>query len=173
MRRYFMWIVNRFTNWLNKMDIEEKIGYIIGSIIGIAIGIMFFVPIDKTPATTVNYEPLEEQMTAIQQNPDLLLNTNCNISISNDIITVIFSNDECKLTVQYDKDFGILSTSKTDNYTFWLLALVIAVLVGYFTGCVSSFLLTIVVFMLKILWQSICSRLKSLKSKKHDSTYVS
>ena len=51
-------------------------------------------------------------MSAIQQNPDLLLKTNCNISITDDVITVIFSNDECKLTVKYDQSFEVLSTSK-------------------------------------------------------------
>lgn len=166
MKRCFTWIVNWFTQWVHKMEIEERIGFAIGAIIGIVVGITLFVSIDKTPATAINYEPLEKQMTAIQQNPDLLLKTNCNISISDDVITVSFSNDECKLTVQYNENFGVLSTSKTDNYTFWLWALELAVLIGFFIYVVASLLLTTAVFLLEILWEFICNRLKSIKSKK-------
>ena len=149
MKRCFTRIVNWFTQWVHKMSIEERIGVAIGAIIGIVLGITFFVSIDTTPATAINYEPLEKQMTAIQQKPDLLLKTNCNISISDDVITVRFSNDECKLIVQYDENFGVLSTSKTDNYMFWLSALGLAVIIGVFIYEVTSMLLTIAIFLIE------------------------
>ncbi|MCI9040186.1 MAG: hypothetical protein HFJ29_10180 [Clostridia bacterium] len=166
MKRCFTWVVNWFIQWVRKMGIEERIGFAIGGVIGIVVGIALFVSVDKVPATAIDYEPLEKQMSAIQQNPDLLLKTNCNISITDDVITVIFSNDECKLTVKYDQSFEVLSTSKTDQYMFWLLALGLAVLIGYFVYAVAAILLTIAVFLIEMLWEFIYNKLKSIKSKK-------
>lgn len=166
MKRCFTWVVNWFIQWVRKMGIEERIGFAIGGIIGIVVGIALFVSIDKVPATAIDYEPLEKQMSAIQQNPDLLLKTNCNISITDDVIAVSFSNDECTLMVKYDQNFGVLSTSKTDNYMFWLLALGLAALAGFFVYAVAAILLTIVVFLSEMLWELIYNKLKSIKFKK-------
>ncbi|MCI8617967.1 MAG: hypothetical protein HFJ60_07020 [Clostridia bacterium] len=166
MKRCFMWVVNWFIQWVHKMEIEERIGFAIGGVIGIVVGIALFVSVDKVPAMAIDYEPLEKQMSDIQQNPNLLLKTKCNISITDDVITVIFSNDKCKLTVKYDQNFEVLSTSKTDQYMFWLWALGLAVLIGTFVYALTSFLLTLVVYLLEILWEFICDRLKSIKSKK-------
>lgn len=162
MKRCFTWVVNWFIQWVRKMEIEERIGGAIGIVVGIAL----FMSVDKVPATAIDYEPLEKQMYAIQQNPDLLLKTNCNISITDDVITVTFSNDECKLTVKYDQNFEVLSTSKTDKYMFGLLALGLAVLIGSFVYAVVAFLLTIAVLLNELLWQFIYNKLKSIKSKK-------
>lgn len=140
------------------MEIEERISFGIGTIIGIVVGISCFVYIDKVPATATDYEILEKQMTAIQQNPRLLLKTNCNFSINGDVITVDFKNDECTMTVQYDQNFEILSISKTDNYTFWLFALGFAVLIGVVTWAEASFIIIIVVIFLEILWKQIFKR---------------
>lgn len=166
MKRCFTWVVNWFIQWVRKMGIEERIGFAIAGVIGIVVGIALFVSVGKVPATAIDYEPLEKQMSAIQQNPDLLLKTNCNISITDDVITVSFSNDECTLTVKYDQNFEVLSTSKTDNYMFWLLALGLAVLIGYFVYAVAAILLTIAVFLIEMLWELIYNKLKSIKSKK-------
>ena len=156
MKRCFTWVVNWFIQWVRKMGIEERIGFAIGGAIGIVVGIALFVSVDKVPATAIDYEPLEKQMSAIQQNPDLLLKTNCNISITDDVITVIFSNDECKLTVKYDQNFEVLLTSKTDQYMFWLLALgLLGVLIGYFVYAVAAILLTIAVCLIEMLWEFI------------------
>lgn len=166
MKRCFTWVVNWFIQWVRKMGIEERIGFAIGGVIGIVVSIALFVSVNKVLATAIDYEPLEKQMSAIQQNPDLLLKTNCNISITDDVITVIFSNDECKLTVKYDQSFEVLSTSKTDQYMFWLLALGLAVLIGCFVYAVAAILLTIAVFLIEMLWEFIYNKLKSIKSKK-------
>lgn len=166
MKRCFTWVVNWFIQWVRKMEVEERIAFAIGGIIGIVVGITLFVSIDKVPATAIDYEPLEKQMSAIQQNPDLLLKTDCNISITDEVITVSFSNDECTLTVKYDQSFEVLSTSKTDNYMFWPLALGLAMLIGFFVYTVAAFLLTIVVFLSEMLWEVIYNKLKSIKSKK-------
>lgn len=166
MKRFFMWIVNRFTKWVHEMIIEEKMVFFLSTIVGIVVGVMFFVSVDKTPATAVDYEPLERQMETIEQNPDLLFKTECNISINDDVITATFSNDECKLTVQYDENFRVLSTCKTDNYIFWPWALVISALIGCFIYVVVSFMFIILAFLFEDWWEFICNRLNSIKSKK-------
>lgn len=163
MKRCFDWILNWFTQWVKKMEIEDKIGFAIGLIIGIVIGVIVFVSSDKVPATEIDYKILENQMTAIQQNPDLLLKTNCNISINDNVITVDFENDECTMTVQYGQNFEVLSISKTDKYIFWLLAFGIAVVIGIFTYSIASVLVIAVVCLLKILWKK---KFKAIESKK-------
>ena len=150
MKRCFNW----FTQWVKKMGHEEKIGFAIGALVSVVVGITCFVSIDKVPATAIDYETLENQMNAIQQNPDVLFKTNCNIYINDDVITVNFMNDECSMTVQYDQNFEVLSTSKADNYTFWLYALGIAVLAGVCVYGVIFFLLTILVYFFETLWKS-------------------
>lgn len=166
MKRCFMWIVNRFTKWVHRMKIEEKIVFSLSTILGIVVGVMFFVSIDITPVTSSDYESLENQMEDIEQNPNLLLKTKCNISISDDVITATFSNDECKLTVQYDEKFRVLTTCKTDNYIFWPWAFVISVLIGYFIYIVVSLMFVIVAFFFEGSWEFICNRLNSIKSKR-------
>lgn len=165
MKRCFNWILNWFTQWVKRMGIVERIAFGIGAIIGIGVGILVFVYIDKVPATATDYEILEKQITAIQQNPRLLLKTNCNISINGDVITVDFKNDECTMTVQYDQNFEVLSTSKTDNYTFWLFVLGYAVLIGVSAYAVAYLLLIIVVFLLEILWKLILKKFKSIMKR--------
>lgn len=164
MKRCFKWLINCFTRWVNKMGKEEKIGFAIGGIIGIIVAISAFVSIDKVPATTFDYEPMEKQVIAIQQNPELLFKTDCNIYIKNKVITVNFENDECKLTSKYDQNFEVLSISKDDNYTFWLFALVLALCTGFVTYFIGAFMMTVVIFLLECLWEFICQKFKVHKS---------
>ena len=157
--------INWFTQWVKKMRHEEKIGFALGAIISVVVGVIWFVSIDKVPATANDYKTLENQMAAIQQNPDLLFKTNCNIYINDNVITVNFMNDECSMTVQYDQNFEVLSTSKADNYTFWLYALGEAVFIGFIVYCIGSFLLIVAVYLFEILWEFILSKFKAIKSK--------
>lgn len=164
MKRYFKGLINRFTRWVNKMRKEEKIGLAIGGIIGIIVAVSVFVVIDKVPATTDNYEPMEKQVSLIQQNHDLLFKTDCNIYINGEVITVNFENDECKLTAQYNQNFEVLSISKEDNYIFWLFALVLALFMGFATLWAVAFVMMVVIFLFEILWEFICSKFKVHKS---------
>ena len=154
-----------FTQWVRKMRTEEKIGFAIGVIASVVVGIICFVYIDKTPATAADYKTLENQMTAIQQNSDLLFKTNCNININDDVITVTFKNDECLITVQYNQNFEILSTSKADNHIFWPFALGIAVIIGFSVYVVVCFLSVIVVCLLETLWNLILFIFEAIKLK--------
>lgn len=146
MKRYIEWLIDWFTDWITDwiclFDWEQIVGFTISGLVGIALTMVMFVYTDKVPATPSDYEQLEDQVNLIQQNPDLLLETDCNININGEIITVEFENDECKMTAKYDKDFKVLSTSKEDKSTFWLWALVFALIFGgaeiYFVGLLLS-----------------------------------
>lgn len=168
MKRCFKWLIN----WFTKLRKEEIIGDVIGGIISIILAISIFVIIDKVPATPSDYEPMEKQVMAIQQDPDLLFSTNCNIYIKNEVITVVFKNYECKLTAQYDQNFELLSISKYDNYIFWLFALGIALLMGVFLYCALSFLITIVIIFLEWLWEFVCNKFKVHKSNSKKIKFI-
>lgn len=171
MKRCFKWLINWFTK-LGKKERREVVIDGIIDIISIIIAISIFVAIDKVPATPSDYEPMEKQVMAIQQDPDLLFSTNCNIYINDEVITVDFENYECKLTAQYDKNFELLSISKYDNYTFWLFALGIALFIGVCLDCALFWLITIVIICLESLWEFVCNKFKVHKSNsKKDKTY--
>lgn len=153
MKKCLKYLINCCTRRGSKMGKEEKIGSAMGGIIGIIVAISVFVVIDKVPATTADYEPMEKQVILIQQNPDLLFNTDGNIYINDGVITVNLANDECKLTAQYDQNFEVLSISKKDNYTFWLSALGVAVVIGFLTYSIVCVVMMIVVCLLEFLWE--------------------
>ena len=165
MKRCIKWLIDWFADWIGQFDWEQIVGFAISGLVGIALAIMMFVYADKVPATPSDYEQLEDQVNVIQQNPDLLLETDCNININGEIITVEFENDECKMTAKYDKDFEVLSTSKEDKSMFWLWALVLGLIVGgaeiYFVG----WLLSLVILLLKIAVEWIFERIKKINAK--------
>jgi len=164
MKRCFKWLINWFTRWVSKMRKEEKIGFAISGLIAPIVAISLFVSIDKVPATTFDYEQMEKQVIAIQQNHDLLFKTDCNIYINNEVITVNLKNDECQLSVQFNQNFEVLSTSRIDNYICWLFALAIALNVGIVIYCIGFFIVTVIIFLLEILWESIYKKFKGLKT---------
>ena len=104
----------------------------------------------------MDYQSLEQQAINVQQNPELLLETNCNINIDDEVITIRFENDECKVYAEYNKNFEMLSYSKEDNYIFWVWAFLIALLCGIFTYVLGAFILTILIYLLCILIEWIC-----------------
>ncbi len=156
MKRCFRWLINWFTQWVGEMSWQEKVGFALGGLLGIVIGISTLVSIDKVPATPMDYQSLEQQAINVQQNPELLLETNCNINIDDEVITIRFENDECKVYAEYNKNFEMLSYSKEDNYIFWVWAFLIALLCGIFTYVLGAFILTILIYLLCILIEWIC-----------------
>ncbi len=143
--------MKRFTQCLKRMKTEEKIGFAISVIISVVVGITLFLSYDMVPATASDYEALENQITHIQQNPDLLLKTNCNIFINDDVITVKFMNDECSMIVKYDQNFEVLSTSKEDNYIFWPFSLGLSVLGGIFVWTITYIVSLVVLYLCKFI----------------------
>lgn len=140
---------------------------VISGLLCIPLSIILFIYTDKVPATPTDYEQLEEQVYALQQNPDLLLEIdgNINININDKIITIEFENDECKITAKYDKNFEILSLSKKDKSHFWLLALGGWLIVCCFAIYSIGWPLTIVILFLEIAVERIVKWIKRLKSK--------
>ena len=156
MKRCFRWLINWFTRWVRKMIWQGKIGFVLGGLLGIVIGIITLVSIDKVPATPMDYQSLEQQAINVQQNPELLLETNCNINIDDEVITIRFENDECKVYAEYNKNFEMLSYSKEDNYIFWVWAFLFALLCGILTYALGGFILTVLICLLCIFIEWIC-----------------
>lgn len=105
--------------------------FILLTVAGVILWIASFKDIDTIPATTMDYQPLEEQAIASQQNPQLLFKTNCEVEIDSDLITVTLENKNCKLITKYNKNFEIVSSSKKDKSMFWLLALLLSFVVAF------------------------------------------
>ena len=150
MKRCFRWLINWFTQWVGKMTWQGKVGFALGGILGVVIGVITLVSIDKVPATPTDYQLLEQQAINVQQNPELLLETNCNINIDDEVITIRFENDECKVYAKYNKNFEMLSYSKEDNYIFWLWAFLLALLCGIFAYVSGAFILMILIYLVCI-----------------------
>ena len=70
---------------------------------------------DTEPATSYDYEKLFQKAMKIQENPDLLLETNCTIKVKGYVTEVKFEDSQCSLSVVYDKDFKVKSLSKNDK----------------------------------------------------------
>ena len=59
--------------------------FIIGGILGLLLGTLTFVFIDKIPATPSDYAPMEKQINLIHEDPDFLFKSNCSICIRENI----------------------------------------------------------------------------------------
>lgn len=158
-------LIDWFADWIGQFDWEQIVGFTISGLLGIALAIMIFVYTDKVPAISSDYKQLEDQVNSIQQNPELLMEIDCNININGEIVTVEIENDECKMTAKYDKDLEVVSTSKEDKSMFWLWALVLGLSVGgveiYFVGAI----LTVGIFLLEIVVAWIFERVKKINAK--------
>lgn len=161
MKRCFRGLINWFTQWVRKMNWQEKIGFVLGGLLGIATFIIVLVSIDKVPATPIDYESLEQQAINVQKNPELLLETNCSINIDDEVITITFENDECKVYAKYNKNLELLSYSKEDNYTLGVWAVCIAIVIGIWVYGLGAFALTMLFFaMVNFLTLELKKRLK-------------
>lgn len=163
MKRCIKWVISWIANWIDKKGWEEIAGFVIAGLLGIVLGIMFYTTTDIVPATPMDYEQLEEQVNSIQQNPDLLLKTDGDINIKDEIITVKFENDECRITVKYDQNFEVLSTSKEDKSMFWVWSLVIALIITGFVWYAGFVVVTFIILLLELCVLLIYEGLKSIK----------
>lgn len=163
MKRFIKW----FREWVSPMDKGDKISLVMAAGIGLFVCIFLFVSTDIVPATASDYEPMEKQVIAIQQNPTLIYEKDCNITVNNDIITVSFINDECKLNARYNQNFELLSTQKEegDNYMAWWFALPVSILIGFAALEISAIILRVLINTLEELWKLICKKKHSVKEK--------
>ncbi len=159
------WLIGWFYDWVGQFDWYQLVGFGISGLLGIALSIFIFVHIDKVPATSFDYEQLEEQVDFIQQNPDSLLETDCTINVDSTIITVEFENENCRVTAEYDKNFELLSTSKEDKSNFWLWVLLFALFVGSIEFYVVGWIVSLVILLIEIAVALSLDRFKKLKAK--------
>jgi hypothetical protein len=122
------------------MDWIEKVGFTLGGIAGIVVWILFFLSIDKIPATPDDYLQLESYAIEIQQNPSLLSEINFTMKNNNDTVVICFENDKCRVNAKYDQRFKLISISREDKSMFWLWALLISLILGIWVYCAGSFL---------------------------------
>ena len=121
MKRFMEKIKSFFTG----PEKATHIGYFIGITICLAMAIFLISTLDKTPASESDFKELEDQITAIQQTPVLLFQTDCEIDIEEEIIEVRLENEECILTVEFNQEFEILLREKTDLADGWKLGAVL------------------------------------------------
>jgi len=142
MKRFFKAIIN----WIRNLERFDKVALAIGVVVGLCAGIVLFICTDKVPATASDYEPFEKQVIAAQEDPKLLFEKDCNITVEDGIITANFKNDECEVTAKYNQNFELLSISKENhnNYMAGHWAFVFSIFVGLimcFVGTLGSFLI--------------------------------
>lgn len=162
MKRYFKKIKNRFYQWFVKLKWQEKIGFILGTILGILSFVTMLAIIDIIPATPEDYKTLEEIALEVQTNPGLLLDTNCNIIVEDESITAVFENEECKVNAKYTKNFELLSILRSDNSTFWLGGIFLAIMAGICVYAFGTFAITVLIsavcFLISLCYEKIKKR---------------
>lgn len=130
--------MKKLKNWFCKQDKSAKVSIVISILLGFCIAIAVFIWLDKEPAKPTDYALMEEQIAAIQENPSEIFKEDCNINVNNDIITVEFENDECKLIAQYNQDFNLLLIEKEDKYTNVWIALFVALSIWYLDSMIIN-----------------------------------
>ena len=138
----------KFVTCLNRKTTMEIVIYSICILVGIAAGILNFVALDKTPATSADYEPLEAQAYAISQNPNLLFKTEGKAEITNVETTLTLKNSECTLITKYNSDFQVVETTKKDNSCPIIAAIILSIIFGASLG-VAAFL---AIVLLLLIW---------------------
>lgn len=126
MKKCIRYLINRFVNKKNKINCT------IGLMLSIIASVLVYIHIDKVPASPLYYMPTGNLTIAINKNPNLLFEMDCNIIVNSQILTITFENHQCKTIVKYNKNFEILSVSKEDKYSTWYSALFTAFPIGYF-----------------------------------------
>lgn len=110
---------------------------VVGALMSIGMLALIFFNFNVVPATSADYAPLQQQISAISENPSLLFEIDGSVEINSEIITVCLENDKCKILAEYNKKFEILSYSEVDkSYSlFAVIAFsVLSVPYTYFVG---------------------------------------
>lgn len=141
-----------------KANWEWILMFAFGIIAGIVTGVKAYMNFDTVPATAADYEPLKKQLVSIQENPDILLTTDCKITVKDKIITVTVSNKECNVTVEYDESFNVISTTEADYSIHWLLIGILSFIGGVFASFIACLIYLVI-------WESILKLSEWLKSK--------
>jgi len=141
-------------------DLATSLLAAIAVIVAVVTTIVFSYSSDTTPATASDYKMLEKQVEAIaaHKNLNLLLETNCNITVKDTVIAITFSNNECSLIAEYDKKLDVLSTTQNDFAEHWLLISILALLFGISLG-VATFIFPLLIFaLIYFLWRKLTKK---------------
>lgn len=137
--RDIVWVLVDEYTW------QRVIATFIAVIVGILTAIYAYKETDRIPATAEDYEELNEQLDAIQKNPELLFVTDCEVVIKDEIITITLANSECKLVTDLNKNFKKLGDSEKIDLSFNAIDTAFTVImiggtsllvVGFFIWCI-------------------------------------
>ena len=165
MKRYIKIVKDWFSCLIAEKGWKKIIAFVISISLGIALTIAAFVGTDTVPATQADYEQLEKKAYSLQQNPNLLLKTDCTINVNGEIATVKFENNECMITTEYNKNFKILSTYREDKSMFCLYALVLSLFLGIYAFALSVLFLLIVFSVFEYIVKVVLKVIKVHKTK--------
>ena len=133
---------NIFPNSNISMNIIKIIAFILAVLLSLVGGIEVYLMTDRVPATFDDYLPLKNQLLEVQENPNVLLSSNCTITINNGYITYTIENDECKMTGKYDEQYNLIETRQKDKS--------ISIFSAICTTLIFSVLLFIMLYVLAI-----------------------
>ena len=103
-------------NWKNRAFSWEKIAcLILAVVVGIGAGIWVCQRADMTPATPEDYAELYAKLELVQNNHEIMFQSDGNIEISDGVITYEVKNNECIMTGKYNQEFELIETSQTDR----------------------------------------------------------
>lgn len=142
MKRYIKWLINWFVCWFGRMELSEKVCFVLALLCAIITVRMSFLSFYKPPASSFDYDTLELQAISAQKSPEQLFRTDCDINVNGKIITVTFENDSCWVTAKYNNQFELLSTKKKDKGFSWLSALASSLFLGFLTYGYTFLILT-------------------------------
>lgn len=112
-------------------------------VVTIIVGAVVYNFLDTTPRTVSDYNPLKEQMTAIENNPAVLKKiVNCDIKKRGGVYTLTLFNKECEIVKKIDQNFKAISkTEEVDKSTAcWEAILVSSWFGALFAGVTCIFL---------------------------------
>ncbi len=171
MKRLFKRIINCFSKFFSDMCWEEKLIISISVFLGILLGVIFFTSVDIVPATASDYEIFYGYSEEIHKSPetllDMIFDEKCSASVIDNekVIRVYFEDDECKLVVEYNKDFEIVSSSEVDKASHWLPLLIFSIVISILGAFASYFMLALWIVSIEGIIEYIKEKLKKNNSK--------
>ena len=165
--------VEKSENHKTKKDSVFEIAiYTICCLLGIIAGLIFLVNLDTIPADEADYKDLEEKALAIQQDPNLMFEMECEGKINNKEVEVKLQNSECYVVTQYNENFDIVSMTRHDKSTHIVLAIVltlifmvVATAIAFAIVIVLMFIWVFILFLYDLIREKLGKEPVSWKSK--------
>ena len=150
--------IERFVKKLNKLEWPSIVIFGLGILLGTIIGVYSFIRTDKIPATELDYEVLNNNLLNAEGNFEALLETDAEISISDDAVIVTLENEQCKVKGKYNKNIELLSVERIDKASSISLAIgnsladfIMGSIVSIAAMCIASLLLEVIIVLIYFL----------------------